>query len=67
MRRYALGMGAGTQVLTHIPWFVFPGLHGELARTLCMGAGWAINLAVAARAEQIAARHHAVSAQSFAV
>ena len=47
MRAYALGLGAGTQVLTHLPWYLFPSLHGELARTLFMGAGWAINLAVA--------------------
>lgn len=47
MRAYALGMGAGTQVFTHIPWFLFPSIQGELARTICMGAGWAINLAVA--------------------
>jgi len=47
MRAYALGIGAGTQVFTHIPWFVFPNIQGELARTLCMGAGWAINMAVA--------------------
>jgi len=47
MRGYALGLGVGTQVLTHLPWFLFPGIQGELARTICMGAGWAINLAVA--------------------
>jgi uncharacterized membrane protein len=47
MRSYALGLGAGTQVFTHIPWFVFPSIQGELARTLCMGAGWAINIALA--------------------
>lgn len=46
MRSFALGLGAGTQVFTHIPWFVFPNIQGELARTLCMGAGWAINLVV---------------------
>jgi uncharacterized membrane protein len=46
MRGYALGLGAGTQVFTHLPWFMFPSLQGELARTLFMGAGWAINLAV---------------------
>lgn len=46
MRGYALGLGAGTQVVTHIPWFLFPGIQGELARTLCMSAGWTINLAV---------------------
>lgn len=47
MRGYALGIGAGTQVLTHLPWYLFPSIHGELARTLFMGAGWVINLAVA--------------------
>ena len=47
MRSYALGLGAGTQVFTHLPMFLFPSIQGELARTLCMGAGWAINLAVA--------------------
>ncbi len=47
MRGYAIGLGAGTQAFTHLPWFLFPDIQGELARTLCMGAGWAINLAVA--------------------
>jgi hypothetical protein len=47
IRAYALGLGAGTQVFTHIPYFVFPPIQGELARTICMAAGWAINLAVA--------------------
>lgn len=47
IRGYALGLGAGTQVFTHLPWFMFPSIHGELARTLFMGAGWAINMAVA--------------------
>ena len=44
MRGYALGLGAGTQVFTHLPWYLFPSIHGELARTLFMGAGWAINI-----------------------
>jgi uncharacterized membrane protein len=47
IRAYALGLGAGSQVFTHLPWFLFPSIQGELARALCMGAGWAINLAVA--------------------
>lgn len=47
IRAYAIGLGAGTQVLTHLPWFWFPALQGELTRALCMGAGWVINLAVA--------------------
>ena len=46
-RGYAIGLGAGTQALTHLPWFLFPSIQGELTRALCMGAGWAINLAVA--------------------
>jgi len=54
MRSYALGLGAGTQVFTHLPWFLFPSIQGELARALSMGAGWAINLAVA---EWLASRH----------
>ena len=47
IRAYALGIGAGTQVFTHLPVIVFPGIQGELARTLFMGAGWGINIAVA--------------------
>jgi uncharacterized membrane protein len=47
IRGYALGLGAGTQVFAHLPWFLFPSIRGEFARTLFMGAGWAINLAVA--------------------
>lgn len=47
IRAYALAMGAGTQALTHLPWFLFPAIQGELARTLCMAAGWAINAAIA--------------------
>jgi uncharacterized membrane protein len=46
-RAYALGMGAGTQVFTHIPWFLWPELQGELLRAVCMGAGWGINVVVA--------------------
>ena len=47
MRGYALGLGAGTQGFTHLPYFLFEGIQGELSRALLMGAGWAINLAVA--------------------
>jgi len=46
-RAYALGMGAGTQVFTHIPWSVWPELQGELLRAVCMGTGWIINIVVA--------------------
>jgi uncharacterized membrane protein len=48
MRAYAIGLGAGTQVLTHLPWFVLVGgKPGELPRAVMMGAGWAINVIVA--------------------
>jgi hypothetical protein len=47
MRAYAIGLGAGTQVLTHVPWILIFGTPGELTRALLMGAGWVINLAVA--------------------
>ena len=47
-RAYAIGMGAGTQVLTHLPWFLLAdGRPGELPRAVMMGAGWAINVVVA--------------------
>ena len=48
IRAYAIGMGAGTQVLTHLPWFIFVGGRpGESARTVMMGAGWVVNVIVA--------------------
>ena len=47
IRGYAIGMGAGTQVLTHLPWFILVGKPGESARTVLMGAGWVINVLVA--------------------
>jgi uncharacterized membrane protein len=47
-RAYAIGMGAGTQVLTHLPWFLFVDAKpGEIPRAVMMGAGWAINILVA--------------------
>ena len=48
IRAYAIGLGAGTQVLTHLPWFILAdGKPGETARGVMMGAGWAINIVVA--------------------
>jgi uncharacterized membrane protein len=48
IRAYATGLGAGTQVLTHLPWFVLvDGRPGELPRAVMMGAGWVINVLVA--------------------
>jgi uncharacterized membrane protein len=47
MRGYAIGLGAGTQALTLAAGEVIVGPPGEFGRALLMGAGWAINLAVA--------------------
>lgn len=47
MRGYAIGLGAGTQVFTHLPWFLFFGVPDEFTKAMLMGAGWVINLAVA--------------------
>jgi len=47
MRGYAIGLGAGTQVLTHLPWFILVGKPGESSRAFLMGAGWVINLLIA--------------------
>ncbi|GAA2867422.1 hypothetical protein GCM10010517_27000 [Streptosporangium fragile] len=47
IRGYAIGLGAGTQVLTHLPWVLVFGTPGELPRALLMAAGWMINVAVA--------------------
>lgn len=66
MRAYAVGLGAGTQVLTHLPWFVFPSIRGELTRTICMAAGWAINLGVAEWIITRQLRHRASPALSSA-
>jgi hypothetical protein len=47
MRAYALGLGAGTQVLTQAAGEIIAGKPDDLGKALLMGAGWAINLAVA--------------------
>lgn len=48
IRAYAVGMGAGTQVLTHLPWFILVGpAPGRAPRAIMMGLGWVINLVVA--------------------
>ena len=47
-RAYAIGLGAGTQVFTHLPWFLLMSEPpGEGPRSVLMGAGWGINLLVA--------------------
>ena len=48
LRAYAIGLGAGTQALTHLPWFLLVGgMPGESPRAVLMGAGWVINVVVA--------------------
>jgi uncharacterized membrane protein len=46
-RGYAIGLGAGTQMLTLMVGEVIAGPPSEFSRALLMGAGWVINLAVA--------------------
>ncbi len=56
-RAYAIGLGAGTQVITHLPWFMLTDVRpGETARAVMMGAGWGINILAA---EWIIRRRHA--------
>ncbi len=44
LRAYALGMGAGTQVLTHLPWFMVVGGSPSVGgRAVMMGLAWIIN------------------------
>ncbi|HEU4580567.1 MAG TPA: DUF2306 domain-containing protein [Polyangiaceae bacterium] len=47
IRAYALGQGAGTQVLVLLPWMLLSGQSGGLTRDLLMTLSWVINLVVA--------------------
>jgi hypothetical protein len=47
IRAYALALGAGTQVFTHIPWIFFPEIKNEFTRATFMILGWIINIIVA--------------------
>ncbi len=47
IRGYAIGIAAGTQAFTTIPWILIVGELDETARTITMTAGWVLNLAVA--------------------
>lgn len=47
IRAFALGLGAGTQILVHIPLMLFADPRDELARALIFTAGWGINLGIA--------------------
>lgn len=45
-RAYAIGLGAGTQALLHLPFLALGQRPGEGLHTVLMGAGWVVNLAV---------------------
>ncbi len=47
LRAYALGMGAGTQVFTHVFWIVAVGKPSGWTRDILMAAGWIINALLA--------------------
>ena len=57
IRGYAIALGAGTQVLTNLPWVLIAGQPGVLPRALLMAAGWVINLAIAERVIRTQRRH----------
>lgn len=46
-RAYAIGMGAGTQVLVFLPYTLLAGAPAPVTYTLLMAAGWVINLVIA--------------------
>ncbi|MBO1752759.1 DUF2306 domain-containing protein [Actinotalea sp. BY-33] len=46
IRGYAIGVGAGTQVLTSVPLLLADGLPTELWRTATMALGWLINAVI---------------------
>lgn len=47
IRAYAIGVAAGTQAFTQLPWILLVGPLDETPRALLVGAGWIINLTVA--------------------
>lgn len=47
IRAYALGQGAGTQVVVLLPWMLISGQSMGLTRDLLMTLAWTINVAVA--------------------
>ena len=47
MRGYAIGLGAGSQAFTNLPWVLIAGKPKGVTYALLMGAGWVINLALA--------------------
>lgn len=67
-RAYAIGLGAGTQVITHLPWFLLVDMHpAGVARAIMMGAGWAINAVVAEWAIRSARSRRAAASAACAI
>jgi uncharacterized membrane protein len=52
IRAYALGQGAGMQVVLLLPWMLVIGKPTVLQRDVLMGSAWLINLVIAQRAIQ---------------
>lgn len=46
-RGYAIGVAAGTQALTGLPWMLLFGQPDEPTRAVLLGSAWVLNLAVA--------------------
>lgn len=63
LRGYAIGMAAGTQVFTHLPYFLLIGQPGEGPRAVMMISAWVINLAVAEALIRRPAPHPRTAAQ----
>ncbi len=49
IRAYALGQGAGTQVIISLPWFLMVGEPIGFFRDVLMTMGWVINILIAER------------------
>jgi uncharacterized membrane protein len=49
MRAYAIGIGAGTQALMMVPWWLLFGKPTGITYALIMAVGWALNLCLAER------------------
>jgi uncharacterized membrane protein len=64
-RAYAIGLGAGTQVLTGMVGELIAGRPSELGNALLMGAAWVINLAVAEWALRKRTTHRARTASAI--
>lgn len=47
VRGYAIGMGAGTQVVLFVPWILMFAPPDAIGRALILGAGWTLNLLLA--------------------